>query len=34
MFIYEIYFTITVLYNTLIMIFHGMHIIIFQTKTY
>jgi len=34
MFIYEIYFTITVLYNTLIMIFQRMHISIFHTKTY
>jgi len=32
MVIYEIYFTIKVLYNTLIMIFHGMHISIFHTK--
>jgi len=34
MFIYEIYFTITILYITLIMVFHGMLISIFHTKTY
>jgi len=34
MFIYETYCTITLLYNTLIMIFHRMHISIFHTKTY
>jgi len=34
MFIYEIYFTITILYNTLIMIFLGMHISIFHPKIY
>jgi len=29
-----LYFTITLLYNTLIMIFHGTHINILHTQTY